>query len=451
MRHTLRDVYTTLRTEGALLPPDVLQRIAEADKSLPGLTPADYHCDGEKLNEAASRAWQRLQGRWAAFEASRAELPADETGTTDTRERWLLPLFQELGYGRLIGARAIELDGKTYPVSHLWQSTPIHLVGCNVKLDARAAGVAGAARQSPHSLVQELLNRSDDHLWAFVSNGLQLRILRDNVSLSRQAYVEFDLEAMMRGELYADFVLLWLLCHESRVEADKPEECWLERWMQEAQQQGVRALDGLRSGVQRAIEVLGRGFLAHGANQELLEKLRDGRLENLAYYRQLLRLVYRLLFLSRPTIATCFFCRRSMMMMQRRSSDASRASASRGSTRPQSYASWRLGVVEGGTATSTRPSILSVAGSAAIRAVLSWRCRHWAASCSVGKRCLTSTAVVSPTATCWRPSVRWPSPPTVAPCAPSTSATSAPKSWGVSTSPCSRCSPCSTARQRPST
>ena len=30
---------------------------------------------------------------------------------------------------------------------------------------------------------------------------------------------------MMDGEVYPDFVLLWLLCHQSRVEADRPEEC----------------------------------------------------------------------------------------------------------------------------------------------------------------------------------------------------------------------------------
>jgi hypothetical protein len=297
MKSALRDVYTTLRTEGALLPPDLLQRVAEGDKNLGGLTPSDYHCEGEKLNEVASRAWQRLQGRWAAFEAQRDAMSPEDTGTTITRERWLLPLFQELGYGRLQTTSAIVIGDKDYPVSHLWASVPIHLVGCNVKLDTRTAGVAGAARRSPHSLVQELLNRSDDHLWAFASNGLQLRILHDNVSLSRQAYVEFDLEATMRGELYADFVLMWLLCHESRIEGDKAEDCWLERWSQEAQQQGLRALDGLRVGVTKAIVALGKGFLAHAANRDLLEKLRSGDLDNVEYYRQLLRLVYRLLFL----------------------------------------------------------------------------------------------------------------------------------------------------------
>ena len=70
-------------------------------------------------------------------------------------------------------------------------------------------------RSSPHSLLQELLNRSDQHLWGIVSNGLCLRLLRDNISLTRQAYVEFDLEAMMVGQAYPDFVLLWLRCRIS--------------------------------------------------------------------------------------------------------------------------------------------------------------------------------------------------------------------------------------------
>jgi len=291
-----RDLFAAVHSEGNLLPPD-LQRLMDRDKALPGLAPADYHHDGERLNELAAASWLRLQGRWLAFQDARATLPANDPGTTVTRERWLLPLFQELDYGRLQTAKAVELGGRTYPVSHAWPPAPIHLVGCNVTLDQKSAGVAGAARTSPHSLVQELLNRSDDHLWAFVSNGLRLRMLRDNVSLSRQAYVEFDLEAMMEGELYSDFVLLWLLCHQSRVEGERPEECWLEEWSQEAQQQGVRALDGLRKGVERAISSLGSGFLKQAGNQELLEKLRDGRLDKQDYYRQLLRMVYRLLFL----------------------------------------------------------------------------------------------------------------------------------------------------------
>jgi len=76
----------------------------------------------------------------------------------------------------------------------------------------------------------------------------------------------------------------------------KVRQCWLERWSKAAQEQGLRALDQLRGGVEKAIEALGRGFL-HPNNTELLGKLRGGTLKALDYYRQLLRLVYRLLFL----------------------------------------------------------------------------------------------------------------------------------------------------------
>ncbi len=68
--------------------------------------------------------------------------------------------------------------------------------------------------------------------------------------------------------------------------------------MQTAVEQGTRALEQLRNNVQVAIEHLGAGFLAHPHNHDLRNKLQDGRLDPQEYYRQLLRLVYRLLFLS---------------------------------------------------------------------------------------------------------------------------------------------------------
>jgi hypothetical protein len=283
--------FTTIRTEGAILPPDILNRIAAGDRDLGGLTEAAYHLTGEKFGEATNRAWNRLQSAWLNFQTARENLAIGDAGTTVARECWLLPLFQLLDYGRLQTAKAQEIGGKAYAISHSWQHVPIHLVGCNVDLDSRHRGA------SPHSLLQEFLNRSEGDLWGVVSNGLRLRLLRDNVSLTRQAYVEFDLEAMMSGEAYPDFVLLWLLLHQSRFEGERPELCQLEKWSLAARTEGVRLLDGLRDGVQRAIEALGQGFLAHSANTTLRERLRSGELDKQDYYRQLLRLVYRLLFL----------------------------------------------------------------------------------------------------------------------------------------------------------
>lgn len=288
--------FTTIRTEGALLPPDLLRRIRDNDTQLPGLNADAYHLVGHaRISEAISEAWNKLQGAWATFQAARSTIPADAPGTAVTRDRWLLPLFQVLDYGRLQATTARELNGKSYPISHAWSHVPIHLVGCNVDLDQRTAGVAGAARQSPHGLMQAYLNASDESLWGIVSNGLKVRLLRDSRALTRQTYLEFDLEAMLSGEAYSDFVLLYLTLHQSRLEGDRPENTILEQWTQAAQEQGTRALDRLRDGVERALATLGQGFLEHPANQDLLQALKSGALTPQDYYRQLLRVIYRFL------------------------------------------------------------------------------------------------------------------------------------------------------------
>jgi hypothetical protein len=300
-----RQPFLNIRTEGALLPSDLLGRLLEGE-NLPGLKPEDYHLGaGEKLNEAISRSWTRLLSIWASFRKSQAVLPATDMGTTLTREKWLLPLFQELGYGRLIGSSPFEIDGKSYPISHLWHGqnyqVPVHLVSFRADLDRRSEQkIQGASKASPHGLVQEFLNRSEPHLWAFVSNGLTLRILRDNASLTRQAHVEFDLEGIFESEAYADFRLLWMVCHQSRVEGttkDRPETCWLELWSKQAQTDGLPALKHLRDGVEKALETLGQGFVSHPANTAFRAHLQNGQLHKDDVYRQLLRLAYRLIFL----------------------------------------------------------------------------------------------------------------------------------------------------------
>src|SRR5450759_4167107 len=112
-----RSTFTTIHTEGALLPVDLLQRISENDSNLEGLDAVSYHlAPGEKINEAINRSWNRLNGLWGPFQTARARLGSNDAGTTLTRERWLLPLFQELGFGRLSTTKAVDIEGKSYPI-----------------------------------------------------------------------------------------------------------------------------------------------------------------------------------------------------------------------------------------------------------------------------------------------------------------------------------------------
>ena len=293
---------TSLRISGGVVPPSLLTHLLD-DTLEPREShrPASYHLVGtETVRDAAARAWTYLRGAWLAWRQADAERPAGP-GTGLARERWLLPLLRELGYGQIPTAPAhFAIDGTEFPISHLWQHVPIHLLGPAVDLDRSNKGVVGAAR-APQAMVQELLNRSDAHLWAVLSNGLRLRLLRDSTALVGAAYIEFDLEAIFDGELYADWLVLFQLVHVSRVEVrGEPEPnaaaCWLEVWRSRAADAGARALGRLQTGVEQALAALGSGFLAHPSNSWLVAALRAGSLSPEDLHRALLRLVYRMLF-----------------------------------------------------------------------------------------------------------------------------------------------------------
>ncbi len=70
-----------------------------------------------------------------------------------------------------------------------------------------------------------------------------------------------------------------------------------EEWRNETISTGERVRDGLRGGVTKALVLLGSGFIANQANEVLRQKLNDGQLTAEDLYHQLLRLVYRFLFL----------------------------------------------------------------------------------------------------------------------------------------------------------
>ncbi|NED22106.1 N-6 DNA methylase [Streptomyces sp. SID9913] len=291
--------FTAVTTVGGLLPADMLLRIAEA-RNLPGTKPADYGLPASvPVRDEAERAWEYLKPLWRELRAALPSDPVTGAPSADPTGRagsdWLAQLFRKLDFGALteVGAGGIPADSdaeKRFPVSHRHGPALVHLVPWNQELDKRPA----PGQVPAQSMLQDCLNRTEAHLWAVLTNGRRLRLLRDSSSFATAAYVEFDLEAIFDGELFSEFVLLYCVLHASRFavpEGAAPAGCWLEKWRTEAVTSGARALDQLRLGVQNALTVLGTGFLRHPENVRLREDLDPKALRD-----ALLRLVYRLLF-----------------------------------------------------------------------------------------------------------------------------------------------------------
>jgi hypothetical protein len=122
--------------------------------------------------------------------------------------------------------------------------------------------------------------------------------MNDNPSLVKPAYLAADLELMIEGERFDEFSVMWLLLHASRFQHPQTGSCVLDDWKQKAEESGERVLGALRGGVQSALESLGSGFLNHPANGALRDALfKNHSLSNQQFHEQLLRLVYRFLFL----------------------------------------------------------------------------------------------------------------------------------------------------------
>ncbi len=292
---------SAVRSIGSALPTDVISGVITGT-DLPGLLADAYHLElGLNPREAANRAWATLRAAWIAYRDALAAAPLPATGLT--REKWLSVLLRELGFGRVppTPSGGLHVDGRSWPVSHLASGiVPVHLLGWNVDLDRKTPGMAGAAERAPHAMIQDLLNRADEYLWAMISNGSTLRLLRDSSTLVGPSYVEFDLASMFDDELFSDFVVLYLLCHQSRFEPTDADigitSCWLERWRTHATEAGVRALGDLRTGVHDAIETIGSGLLFHPDNTELRTALTERRYSGADLQRAITRLVYRIIF-----------------------------------------------------------------------------------------------------------------------------------------------------------
>ena len=165
------------------------------------------------------------------------------------------------------------------------------------KLDRRSPTLSIDRSRSPALALQDYLNDSEQALWGLVTNGSVIRLMRDNASLTRPAYVEADLAQIFTNEDAASFAVLWSLIHRTRFgTAGAPvTDCALERWREAGTREGETARDRLAAQVEVALKVLGSGFLE--ANPDLATRLHSGEVNLTEWFNELLRLIYRLIFL----------------------------------------------------------------------------------------------------------------------------------------------------------
>ena len=314
---------THITTSGGLISAAFIENVRELSTRQRGVEPESFALSRSPapkspaaLEENIATAWELLKERWDAI---RNDLPMMDV--SQVRSRWLLPLFQLLDFDPvyLRGDTVLDEAGKLrYPLSHRgWEgegAPVIHTVIPSQGLDDRSGSGRGIKAKSPHDMVQAFLNASTADVWAALSNGILLRLLRDYHHTFTKGYVQFDLENIFETRNYGDFRALYRLCHASRfVPHGEGDEAILplEQFYKDSIATGIKVGENLRGQVRQAIETLGNGFL----DGDLIRRLQTSPLKSgepalslskgteggqalcRRYYAEILHIIYRILFL----------------------------------------------------------------------------------------------------------------------------------------------------------
>jgi type I restriction-modification system DNA methylase subunit/uncharacterized protein (DUF433 family) len=300
--------FQTIRIEGNTISADILEKISEGEYK--GQLPKDFGLEpGVKVKDEIARAWADAQNQWKIFKSRTSNLDDDDTGLPEVRKYWMVPFLGLLDYNIETGAAEKLDNGNSYPISHRETKLdrfPVYIVGYKDKeqnapeerstLDIKPSNAS--RKMSPHALVQEYVNLTE-YAYAIITNGFQIRLLRDSSRLVKLSFLEFDLQQMMEEEAFADFALLFRVLHASRLPHSRQEtaESLIEQYHQDSIESGARIREGLSEAVEKSIRSFANGFLKHPANQALRNAISKKEITPEKYYQYQLRLIYRLLFL----------------------------------------------------------------------------------------------------------------------------------------------------------
>lgn len=284
--------------QGALFLPDQIQQAflgknkrqsIDDYKILPGLT----------LKEECSRAFRIAQASWDRFKDTLTRTDLSEADRLSRTKEWGRIFFNSvLGY-TIQSQTIIECDERQYPVAFLVSNLPVTVVSAPAGLDdarPELTVIGGSqSKKSAFTLVQDLLNADTRYKWGFAFNGTAVRLVRDAMSLTRPGYLEFNLQEILANDDYAEFLHLWMALHASRAELIDGNTAW-DLWIKEGEEAGQPAREALRGSITEALLTFGQGFIAHPENEALRKALSDGSLSAKDYTHELLRLMYRFLF-----------------------------------------------------------------------------------------------------------------------------------------------------------
>ena len=297
--------YTSIHIYGHFLSDDVLKAI-EQDNTLIGNREQDFGLDSQVQN-TIDYVWSSLRNDWRFF--NERNVVKDPYGTRRSRDL-MERFFTSMGYDLTRQNSNLVINGVSHEITYLCPSLkelPVIVIGDKTgdadidtldkcSLDYRAKG--GQRKKSPHATMLEYLNNTEN-VYGIVANGRVLRIIRNTGQLVKLTYIEFDIQRMMEEDKYTEFCLMFRLLHSTRFRVSGDEQCIIERYFNMSIESGNRIRDGLSLAAQRTMEIIGCAAVQGigEGNEALRQAFLNGELNPAKFNKELIRLIYRILFL----------------------------------------------------------------------------------------------------------------------------------------------------------
>jgi hypothetical protein len=275
---------------GEILSEDTLAALTQTKCDIPGASMDNDTAKESRFDESEfTVAYELLADLWQKI---RLDVPAYDR--RKLREKWQKEVMEMLGHD-IKHYRDTMPDGSPIPFNYRTEQIPLYLGIYSTEYDVRDENAR--RRRTRHELFQAYLDATDEDAWGVLFNGRFLRLLSDyHKSLTRN-YVEADLEAIFDALDVDAFRAVWRIFHGSRFTPSGKGVRPIEMLRDASRQQGASIGKELRRQVRDAIEIIGNGFLVSDRSGDLRATLGNNPRECHEFYRALLIIIYRLLFL----------------------------------------------------------------------------------------------------------------------------------------------------------
>lgn len=287
-----------IRPSGGLFTENILLRLRDNPTQLKIGKIETFNVSSKKeLDKKQTEIFEWCKQKWDEISPN-----IDSWKLEELIEKWLIPFLAQLDHELEkfeVNEHNIDEDSpiKDFQITHQSKDHKnpfFHFINISEEFDSKT--YSDPQGKSHHNICQQFINLNSTIEWLVISNGRILRLLTKYFHIYSKGYLEFDIENILANRDLIEFNALYSTLHSSRFIAEsEDQESLINLFQKDSITEGIKIGDALRDKVHDAIELLGDELIQQNSN--FLEKVIINEIDPQEFYAELLRIIYRIIFI----------------------------------------------------------------------------------------------------------------------------------------------------------